>query len=79
MGLRAQMPRDGATEWYYSGAPAIRLGWKATFVLMVNLPEYIPPDVLHDVIINAGRLIGVGDSRPTYGRFQVSHFELTGL
>jgi hypothetical protein len=46
---------------------------------MVNLPEYIPPDGLLDVIVNAGRLVGVGDSRPTYGRFQVVRFELTGL
>jgi hypothetical protein len=83
----------GVTEWTYEHKcrvtvqrngitrvrPAIKAGWSTSFIFMVNLPEYIPPDVLHDVLINAGRLIGVGDSRPTYGRFQVTRFELTGL
>jgi hypothetical protein len=32
--------------------------------------------MLHDVIINAGRLIGVGDFRPTYGRFIVTKFDI---
>ena len=72
---RVTVQRNGITRV----RPAMKAGWRATFLLMVNLPEYIPPDVLHEVIVNAGRLIGVGDSRPTYGRFQVTRFELTGL
>ena len=43
---------------------------------MVNLPEYIPPDALQDVLVNAGRLIGLADFRPTYGRFAVQRFEI---
>jgi hypothetical protein len=42
----------------------------------VNLPEYIPPDALQDVLVNAGRLIGLADFRPTYGRFALQHFEI---
>lgn len=56
--------------------PAMLTGWRATFQLMCNLPEYIPPQVLNEVIANAGRLVGVGDFRPTYGRFVVTHFGL---
>lgn len=42
---------------------------------MVNLPEYISPELLHALLTDAGRLIGVGDFRPTYGRFRVIRFE----
>lgn len=72
---RVTVQRNGITRV----RPALKTGWHAEFLLMVNLPEYIPPDGLLDVIVNAGRLVGVGDSRPTYGRFQVTRFELTGL
>lgn len=51
--------------------PALRPGWEAEFEFLVNLPEYVAPDTLNDVIQQAGRLVGVGDFRPTYGRFQV--------
>jgi hypothetical protein len=43
---------------------------------MVVLPEYVDAGTLHEVISAAGRLIGVGDFRPTYGRFQVTRFEV---
>jgi hypothetical protein len=56
--------------------PALREGWEATIELMVLLPEYIDQSTLHEVITNAGRLIGVGDFRPTYGRFQVTQFKV---
>jgi hypothetical protein len=75
----------GATAWDYldkrrvvvqrNGVnrtrPALKAGWRATFELMVALPEYIPPSDLNDAIGAAGRLVGVGDFRPTYGRFQI--------
>lgn len=56
--------------------PAMKSGWKATFELMVNIPEYISPDDLNETIQVAGRLIGVGDFRPTYGRFNVIEFKV---
>lgn len=56
--------------------PAMKAGWKVTFEMMVNLPEYIPPALLNEVIGAAGRLIGLADFRPTYGRFQVVSFSV---
>ena len=56
--------------------PAFRSGWKATFSIAVLLPEYIAPADLHDVIANAGKLVGIADFRPTYGRFAVTRFEV---
>ena len=69
---RVQVQRNGITRV----RPAFRAGWKATFLLGVLLPEYIKPMDLHDVIAQAGRLVGVGDFRPTFGRFAVTRFEV---
>jgi hypothetical protein len=55
--------------------PAMKAGWRAKFELMVNTPEYIDRQMLIDVIGQAGRLVGVGDFRPTFGRFAVVGFE----
>lgn len=55
--------------------PALRAGWSATFHLMVTTPEYIPPALLNELIGQAGRLVGIGDFRPIYGRYQVTRFE----
>lgn len=55
--------------------PAMKVGWKATFELAVNIPEYIDRQMLREVIEQAGRLIGVGDFRPTFGRFGIVKFE----
>jgi hypothetical protein len=54
--------------------PALREGWQATVELMVLTPEYIDKTTLIEVITNAGRLVGVGDFRPTYGRFSIVSF-----
>lgn len=54
--------------------PALRTGWKAEFIFMVTTPEYIAPTFLHQVLSRAGLLVGVGDFRPTYGRFGVVGF-----
>ncbi len=53
-------------------------GWRAEFQMMINTPEYISPATLHSVLGNAGRLVGIGDFRPSYGRFLVKSFS-TGL
>jgi hypothetical protein len=69
---RVTVQRNGITRC----RPAMKVGWSITVELLVNLAEYIPPDVLQDVITNAGRLIGLADFRPTYGRFAVRSFEV---
>jgi hypothetical protein len=55
--------------------PAMREGWALTFDLMVVAPEYINPPILSHLISMAGRMNGLGDFRPTYGRFVVTRFE----
>lgn len=56
--------------------PAMREGWSAKFILMVNLPEYIGQELLNATIQQAGKLIGLGDFRPSFGRFIVTHYSL---
>lgn len=56
--------------------PAMKVGWRATFVLMVTLPEYVTPQILNEVIAMAGRIGGLGDFRPTYGRFAIVKYEV---
>jgi hypothetical protein len=59
--------------------PAFMTGWKASFTLQVLTPEYIAPALLHDVLTQAGLLVGVADFRPTFGRFKVNRFEVIEL
>ena len=56
--------------------PALQPGWILTFELSVILPEYIDPTLLQEVIADAGRFCGFCEMRPTYGRFQVTRFEI---
>lgn len=56
--------------------PAIKSGWEAEFQIMCNLPKYLPPDVVHSLLTDAGKLIGLADFRPSYGRFLVKSFDL---
>lgn len=69
---RVTIQRNGITRT----RPAIKEGWEASVQLLVLLPEYIRPNDLHDVLTNAGRLIGLADFRPTYGRFTVAAFDI---
>lgn len=56
--------------------PALVTGWKCTFDLMVNSPEYLTVPFLQHLAAQAGRLQGLGDYRPTYGRFSIVGFEV---
>lgn len=69
---RVTVQRNGITRT----RPAMKEGWAAKIELMVNLAEYIGPTLLRQVLDDAGRLVGVGDFRPTYGRFAVKNWEL---
>ena len=68
---RVAVQRNGLTRV----RPAMHKGWRATVELRVLLPEYITREILNAAIQNAGRLVGVGDFRPTYGRFQIVEFK----
>lgn len=69
---RVMVQRNGITRV----RPAFHAGWTAEIQLGVLTPEYIPAQVLHDVLSMAGKLVGVGDYRPTYGRFQIMSFDI---
>lgn len=72
---RVTVQRNGLTRI----RPAFRQGWTAEFDLQVTTPEYIDPQALNDTIVKAGRLVGLADFRPSYGRFQVTRFEVLKL
>ena len=55
--------------------PAVKAGWRCSFELMVNLPEYIDRNALRETVELAGRLIGVGDFIPTFGRYGIVKFD----
>lgn len=69
---RVMVQRNGITRH----RPAMYAGWKSEMSFQVLLPEYISPQLLNETITSAGKLVGVGDFRPTYGRFQVTKFAL---
>ena len=69
---RVVIQRNGITR----SRPAMKDGWKAKFILMINLPEYIDDQLLNSTIQAAGKLIGLADFRPSYGRFNVIRFEV---
>ena len=68
---RVLVQRQGITRT----RPAMHAGWKVTFDLMVILPEYVDRQMLRETVESAGRLIGIGDFRPTFGRFGIIKFE----
>jgi hypothetical protein len=72
---RAVVQQSGITRQ----RPAFNAGWQATFQFVCNLPEYISPHFFHEILTLAGRAVGVGDFRPTYGRFQIVKFDLLDL
>ncbi len=69
---RVMVQRQGITR----ARPAMQKGWQADFDIQVLTPEYIDPALLHEVITQAGRLVGIGDFRPTYGRFMITAFRV---
>lgn len=56
--------------------PAMRKGWKATFRVLILCPEYIDSDTLHALASDAGKLIGLADFRPSFGRFKITKWEV---
>lgn len=69
---RVMVQRQGVTRM----RPAFLPGWQTTVQLAVLVPEYISPADLLDTLTKAGLLVGVGDFRPTFGRFQVTGFDV---
>ena len=59
--------------------PAMLSGWKCAVNFSVLLPEYISPTLLNETLQYAGRIVGVGDFRPSFGRFMVTGFNVLEL
>jgi hypothetical protein len=70
---RVVVQRNGVTRQ----RPAFNAGWETTVSLCVLLPEYISRELLLEVATSAGRIVGVADHRPSYGRFQITRFEVS--
>ena len=69
---RVTIQRNGITRT----RPAVKSGWKTNIIFQVLTPEYISPELFNETLQSAGRLVGVGDFRPTFGRFQVTKFNV---
>lgn len=69
---RVVVQRNGITRQ----RPAVEKGWRCVFHLTVLTPQYIGQQDLHACLVQAGQLVGVGDFRPSYGRFSIVRYEL---
>lgn len=72
---RVVIQRNGITRT----RPAMLAGWKCVVNLQVLLPEYINPALMNETLQYAGRIVGVGDFRPSFGRFMVTAFDVIEL
>lgn len=54
--------------------PAFKKGWEVEFNLVVSQDE-ISPDRLEEILEYAGQLVGIGDWRPRFGRFEIIEFK----
>jgi hypothetical protein len=48
-------------------------GWQLGFNIEVQ-DEQVAPNVVQEILTEAGRAVGIGDFRPRYGRFKVVEF-----
>lgn len=55
--------------------PVLKPGWKLSFIINI-LDDELPANIVHDILALAGKAVGIGDYRPKFGRFMVSHFEV---
>jgi hypothetical protein len=69
---RVTVQRAGVTR----ERPALCRGWVATVRFLVTTPAYIEPTALRQTLTDAGQLVGVGDFRPSFGRFGITGFEV---
>ncbi|HET6539269.1 MAG TPA: hypothetical protein VFG46_02240 [Chryseolinea sp.] len=56
--------------------PAFLKGWNAEIEMAVLMPEYIDIHFFREILDMSGKLIGVGDFRPTFGRFAVTRSQV---
>lgn len=56
--------------------PAFKAGWELGFAIEV-IDDQIQPQIVNDILILAGRTVGIGDYRPKFGRFLIVRFEVS--
>lgn len=56
--------------------PGFYEGWKITFRITVLEPEFLPLPRLIEIMDNAGKFQGLGDFRPTFGRYRIASVDL---
>jgi len=81
---------NGQTQWDFVDArrvvikmagitrnrPGFYEGWRATFRIMVLEPEFLPLAKLIEITDSAGKFNGLGDFRPTFGRYRVADVQV---
>ena len=55
--------------------PQFNAGWKGKFSLTVRNSDIIPVERIKEILEHAGRMVGIGDWRPKFGRFIVTEFK----
>lgn len=68
---RVVIQRAGITR----SRPGFYEGWTITFRLTILEPEFLPLPRLIEIMENAGRFQGLGDFRPTFGRYRIAKVE----
>jgi hypothetical protein len=53
----------------------VSAGWEAKFTIEVQ-DEQVQPNILKEIVTEAGRAVGVADYRPRYGRFDLMSFDV---
>lgn len=51
----------------------IQPGWQLGFTVEVQ-DDQVRPEVVQEILTEAGRAVGIGDFRPRYGRFKIAAF-----
>lgn len=55
--------------------PTFKAGWELEFTIEV-IDDQIAAELVQDVLVLAGKTVGIGDFRPKFGRFSVIRFEV---
>lgn len=55
--------------------PTFKPGWELEFEISV-IDDQIQPQLVQDILVLAGKTVGIGDFRPKFGRFSVTQFEV---
>jgi hypothetical protein len=55
--------------------PTFKAGWELEFSIEV-IDDQVQPELVQDILVLAGKTVGIGDFRPKFGRFSVARFEI---